>query len=99
MRPFTKGLWSGFIFALVLAAGCAATTWRYYGEQLPGRTIVQADVGEKLSDLCYNEGRLLGKEGSDGWPDLPLTECKPDTALAGKCVVQMTETYRALKKD
>jgi hypothetical protein len=79
-------------------AACA-TTWKYYGELLSDRVLTPDDVGKKLSDLCYDEGKLLGKQGSDGWPDLPLDECKPDQAIAGKCVVQTTDVYRALEKD
>lgn len=58
---------TGFGLAVVLAYGCASTNpfpWPYYAPQMP--------------DGCYDQGVLLGKLGTSGWPDRSMSLCKPD---------------------
>lgn len=64
--------------------GCAGVTYRYYGLQLP--------------DQCYADGVLEGR-GDKDWPNLPLSQCKPDAADKGKCVVQLQEVFFQMKND
>jgi hypothetical protein len=72
----------GASLALLGLIGCASTlNYRYYGLS--------------LTDICYGQGSLLGKLGSDGWPDLPFTECQPDAAVKGKCVVELAADHFA----
>jgi hypothetical protein len=78
---------------VIVLAGCASFPWRYYATQMPGE--------------CYDKGTLLGKSGSDGWPDRKLSECKPDPDLAPgqpagkklKCITLFDEDFYSLKAD
>jgi len=42
------------------------------------------------------EGKLLGPEAKD---DIPLSQCKPDEVVKGKCVVMFTDEFFRLKAD
>lgn len=72
-----------YLLGVISVAACAgvAVQYRYYGVQLP--------------EECYSGGMLLGKLGEEGWPDLPLSRCKPDDVSKGKCWVQLSEDYWA----
>lgn len=83
---FFKGYMTGIFCGIVTLYSCAATVnYKYYTPSMP--------------DDCYDHGQLLGKLGNDGWPDLPLSECKPDDTPNGKakCAVQLLDDY--FKKD
>lgn len=45
-------------------------------------------------DEC--EGTLLAKNVKD---DLPLTTCRPDDVIKGKCVVMLVDEYDRLRGD
>lgn len=84
----------GYALGLITLAGCAtAFPWHYFASQMP--------------DSCYEQGKLLGKEGKDGWPDLPLTSCKPDPDSADpkikpvklKCITVLVDDFYSLKAD
>lgn len=92
-----RGFLPGFILGALSIAGCAAVfPYRYYATQMPGE--------------CYDEGKLLGKLGAQGWPDRELKECKPDPepspgASPGievkrlKCITMIDDDFYALKDD
>lgn len=75
-----KSFLMGFM-ACALCVGCAgaAIQYKYYGLEVP--------------DECYSKGVLQGKEGKDGWKDLPFAECRPDAATKGKCWVEISEEH------
>lgn len=75
----------GYGFGVLTLVACANVTYKYYGISMP--------------DECYDKGTLLGKVGNDGWKDLPLTECKPDQSIKGKCVMQTTADFFNKEKD
>lgn len=107
----TRGFLPGFILGLLTIAGCATVfPWRYYNSNIPERKITEQDVGKSLSDLAYDEGILLGKSGSGGWPDAPLNQCKPDPLPSPgaspspvpdelKCVTVLVDDFYSLKAD
>ncbi len=72
---------------MVALIACAAKSvvYPYYGMELPGN--------------CYTDGKLLGKLGDGGWPDLPLSECTPDANVKGKCWIERTADHFAKEKD
>ncbi len=72
-------IWCAFNLLLVLGACGAGVVYRYYGADLPAE--------------CYAKGQLLGKQGKDGWPDLPLAVCQPDAVSKGKCAVQLRQDF------
>jgi hypothetical protein len=81
-----KGFFPGFILGLLTVAGCASVfPYKHYGMDIPSE--------------CYDKGSLLGKLGKDGWPDLPMTECKPDLANKMKCQVMIESEFNSLKAD
>ncbi len=72
---------AGMILLLFGACGASAI-YRYYTPQ--------------MDDTCYTKSQLLGTlpKGSDpGWPDLPMTECQPSSAVKAKCVVQLVDDF------
>lgn len=71
----------------VIFGGCASVSfpWPYYASH--------------MADSCYDQGTLYGKPGSDGWPDLPLIECKPDAVKKLKCITLLDSDFYALKSD
>lgn len=85
-RNYTSGILTGLLIAAVMLVGCATVfPWPYYGPSMP--------------DSCYDQGTLLGKTGSDGWKDLPLSECKPDAKVKIKCITQKIDDFYSLKAD
>lgn len=67
-----------------------------------------------MSDACYDSGKLLGKLGTDGWPDVSLDQCKPDPVpspnpdpkgspapapVLFKCVTLIRADWDSLKAD
>lgn len=112
MRAYGAGFWSGFFIGAFAVVGCASTfPWRYYGAHLHSRPIIEQDVGKDLADLAYAEGVLYGKTGSNGWPDLPLNDCKPDpdpspgapspgpSPIKLRCITLMDSDFYSLKAD
>ena len=92
--------WIGCLVLVFSVASCAtAFQWKYYNSSIPSRIITQADVGRSLSDIVYEEGIMLGKLNPNGWPDLPLSECKPDSAIKMKCVSMIENDFFDLKDD
>lgn len=102
MKEFFKNSLRGYpigLFAgLLTVFGCATTfPWRYYGVQMP--------------DSCYDQGRLLGKAGKNGWSDLTLDQCKPDPdpvtppkpgdpkPVKLKCMTILVDEFYSLKAD
>lgn len=76
----------GLVVGLTILTACAAIKYKYYGIQIP--------------DGCYAQGFLLGKSPTDkDWPDLPLTQCQPDSVNKGKCVVQKSDDFFAKDKE
>lgn len=68
---------------LICMSGCgAAAIYKYY--TLDG-----------VPDGCYKSGQLLGKLGSDGWPDVPFLGCEPTATNKAPCVVQFLTDYIA----
>lgn len=89
-----------YLLGVLSMASCASVwTFRSYNAEIRDRTITEADVGKSLADLAYSEGMLLGKLGSDGWPDLPLSDCKPDATNKMKCATMMLPEFYRLKDD
>lgn len=76
---------AGYVLGLMSVVACAGVTYKYYGISLP--------------DECYDKGNLLGKLGNAGWPDLPLSQCRPDDVVKGKCVVQIQDEYFKMKTE
>lgn len=100
MRHFGAGFWSGFFIGVFCVIGCASSPifpWHYYAPSLPSS--------------CYDQGQLLGKLGSGGWPDLSMDECKPDPAptpgqpqpsaspIQLKCMVMLVDDFYSLQAD
>jgi len=82
-RSFTSGMICGVLVSLF---GCAAAVvYPYYGMNLPVN--------------CYTEGNAIGKPGSGGWPNFPMSECAPDATNKGKCWLEKTEDHFAKDKD
>jgi hypothetical protein len=82
-----KGYIHGFLLGLCCVIGCASIpfSWNYYNTQ--------------MSDACYDNGKLLGKVGAGGWPDLSLDQCKPDSIDKFKCVTLLRVDWDSLKAD
>lgn len=94
-----KGYSIGILMGIVTVVGCASTgfPWLYYNAQMP--------------ESCYDQGKLLGKTGSGGWPDLSLSECKPDPVPSGsptpgrpspvllKCMTMKADDFYSLRAD
>jgi hypothetical protein len=95
-------LWTfmgGWGMGLLTAFGCASSPtfpWKFYTPSMP--------------PTCYDEGQLLGKLGSDGWPDLSLDECKPDpmpspgaspnpgpSPVLDRCMIMNTQDFYAMQ--
>lgn len=87
-----------YALGILTIVGCATTfPWRYYATE--------------MDDTCYDHGKLLGKPGKGGWPDLSLNQCKPDptptaTPPAGapkpiklKCMTLLVDDWYSLKAD
>lgn len=86
MKDLFRGYLMGMILAALTVIGCAtAFPWRYYATQMP--------------ETCYDAGKLLGKDGSDGWPDTDLNECKPDKTSRLKCITMLVDDFYSLKAD
>lgn len=79
-----KNIILGIVIGFALAA-CAGFRYRYYAPSLP--------------DSCYDQGKLIGKDGKDGWPDLAFSECKPRDGVHPKCVVQLDGEFFSMKRD
>ena len=111
MKTFRSGILVGFFTALILVLGCATQfPYRFYNAQIKSRAITEADVGKDLATLAYQEGVLLGKLGSDGWPDRPFADCQPDPIPSPgaspapspnlmKCTTLATPEFYSLKAD
>lgn len=93
-----RGFSLGLLMGLLTVVGCASAgfPWRYYNTNMP--------------DSCYDQGKLLGKEGKDGWQDLTLDQCKPDPdpspgASPGpapvklKCITVLVDDFYSIKAD
>ena len=81
-----KSFFCGYIIGIISIVGCASVfPWRYYAPQMP--------------DACYDQGKLLGKNTGDGWPDLALDQCKPDSQIKLKCMVVLVDDFYAMKSD
>jgi hypothetical protein len=63
------------VINLLCFSGCAAIVYKYY-------TL------DQIPDGCYMGGKLLGKLGSGGWPDLSFSDCKPTVDNLAPCVVE-----------
>lgn len=87
-----------YTLGVLTIIGCAtAFPYRYYAAEMP--------------DTCYDQGKLLGKSGKAGWPDLSLKECKPDptpttSPIPGdpkpvrlRCMTLMIDDWYSLKAD
>lgn len=90
-----RGFVPGFVLGCATIAGCASIfPYRYYNTQMPPE--------------CYDQGRLLGKLGPEGWPDLSLADCKPDPEPSPgssivpkrqKCTTLLDDDFYSLKAD
>lgn len=90
---FSRGYPIGVLLGVLTVIACASTfPWPYYATKMP--------------DSCYDQGSLLGKQGS--WPDLPLADCKPDpqpspsTSSAPtmlKCITVKIDDFYSIKAD
>lgn len=78
-----KGFNLGIILGFLLV-GCAGFTFPY------------AYYGMNLMDSCYDHGDLLGKTAAD---DQPVSLCKPDEKVKGKCVVMLADPFYNMKGD
>jgi hypothetical protein len=76
---------AGYLLGVLSLVGCAAAQYRYYGVSMP--------------DECYDKGQLLGKQGDAEWKDLPLSMCKPDAQIKGKCTVEFQEDHFAKDQE
>lgn len=100
MKNYFAGFLPGFIIGIFTMIGCASSPifpWNYYNVQMP--------------DGCYDQGKLLGKLGSDGWPDLNLDACKPDpdptpggpspapSPIKLKCMTMLADDFFSLQAD
>lgn len=74
-----------YALGVITMVGCASFPWRYYGTQ--------------MDDTCYDKGNLLGKQGKQGWPNLPLAECKPDVSIKLKCITVPIDDFYSFKAD
>lgn len=82
-----RDLITGYILGFLTIAACASTgrVYRYYNLDAP-------------SEL-YDKSRLLGKAGTDGWPDLDAIVCKPDSVNKMKCAILTLPEYFAMKNE
>lgn len=92
MGDLTKRQW-GMLYVcatLVQICACASTMpsigYTYYG------------LGALPPD-AYATGKLLGKSGEQGWPDLTLTACEPDAISQGKCIVLVEAQFYSMVKE
>ena len=80
MKGIERTAW--FVLGMFMMIACAAVEYPYYGfSQIP--------------DDCWTKGKLLGRLGSGGWPDLDFSNCKPDASKPGKCWVQESSVFFA----
>ena len=70
-----RGLQIGMLMGLMLVFGCAGVVYKYY-------TL------DQIPDGCYQGGKLLGKLGTGGWPDLSFQDCKPTADDKAPCIVE-----------
>jgi hypothetical protein len=81
--------WAVFNFLCMGIIACGAIQYRWYTPDLP--------------DECYAQGKLLGKEGKDGWADLSMEECKPVASPSpgprARCAVQLLSDFRSAEKE
>lgn len=77
--------WFLGVFTIVGCASAWKFPYPYYAEQ--------------MEPSCYDAGQLLGKSGSQGWPDLSLKECKPDEQIKLKCMVVKVDDFYSMKSD
>lgn len=75
----------GLLFGACLSACASAVQYRYYGMSIPPES--------------FDRGDLLGRQGSDGWPDMAFSICKPDQQVRGKCVVMQTAEFFSMKRE
>lgn len=87
----------GYGLGLLTISACAtAFPWKYYATDMP--------------TSCYDQGKLLGKSGTGGWPDLTLDQCKPDPEPSPgsspitqpvelKCMTMLVADFTELKAD
>ncbi len=79
----------GFILGILLVIGCGNAgyfPYKYYNISLPPE--------------CYDKGQLLGKSGSHGWADLPLSNCRPDpNGNKMKCSLVFTPDFYSAKGE
>lgn len=80
-----KRILLGYSLGLLTLLSCAGVNYKYYGLE--------------LSPQCFDQGTLLGKQGSSGWEDLPLSSCKPDEIKKGKCIVMTSDEFFAAKQE
>lgn len=73
----------GCMFAFLMM-GCASFSYRYYGMD---------------SNVSYEKGVLTGKEGTEGWPDIPFSFCAPSAATNHPCVIMKSADFFAMKLD
>lgn len=86
MKPLNKGRVQGFIISLLFLVACGVSyPYKYYAIQ--------------MAPECYDKGMLLGVSGSDGWPDKPLTEIKPDATTKLKSITLFIDDFYAAKGD
>lgn len=101
MRNPKTAFVSGFFLAILSVVSCATTgtwPWPFYAPSMPVE--------------CYDKGQLLGKLGSDGWPDQAMELCKPDpdpdpdpsitptpgpTPVKLKCIVTKIDDFYSAK--
>src|SRR5579871_1050183 len=85
-----------YTLCVLTVIGCAnVPVYPYYGLLFASNSVQQADVGRSIADLCYESAQLKGNPDAGGWKDLPFTECKPDTAVTGKCWVERSADHFA----
>lgn len=70
---------NNIVLACLLLFSCASAT-NYYGIEWPESGLIDDAV-------------LFVPKGSNAKKDLPMTTCKPDETVNGKCVVQLTEDF------
>lgn len=91
---------TGWAAGICTALGCASTQWPY------------PYYAPSMDHGCYESGVMLGKTGSDGWPDLSMKECEPDvdpspsaspspwpSPVKLKCLMLRVDDFYALKGD
>jgi hypothetical protein len=82
---FTLGFLAGASLIYACAGAIGYFPYRYYALS--------------LSEDCYEKGMLSGKPGKEGWPDLPLNNCKPDSGNLLKCLLMTDSDFYAAKTD